>query len=370
MISRRQLIKATYILLGSKILTNKAYATNKANNMFYFPDESHPHKKTWMAFVANESIWSQKQIPEVKRNLALIANTIAKYEPVSVLVNPQDLKEANKLLNIDASNYKISIHQCDLDDLWLRDTGPSFVINDSGQKLAIDFNFNGWGNKQAHSKDKHVAEFIAKASKTELRKANIVLEGGCFEVDGAGTSIMAKSCILNENRNPGWSQTNVEDELMDLLGLRKIIWLEGIKGMDITDGHTDFYARFKEPGQVIVSRENFRESFDYEITRENIKVLSNSVDADGQALKLHIIDTPNQFNERFGSRDFAAGYIGYYICNGAVIAQKFGDMQADAKAYSILKQAFPNRVIEQISIDGIASGGGSIHCATQQEPAT
>ena len=117
----------------------------------------------------------------------------------------------------------------------------------------------------------------------------------------------------------------------------------------------------------MVSRENDKTLYDYHVTRENIDILRNSLDADGQPLKLHILDTPEVINEQFGSDGFAAGYIGYYICNGAIIAQKFGDDKADHAAKNILQRAFPNHTIEQLSIDGIASGGGSVHCATQQE---
>ncbi|GAB2873600.1 agmatine/peptidylarginine deiminase [Microbulbifer echini] len=340
---------------------------NFTSNSLYMPDESGLHKRTWMAFVANDYIWSHKQIPEVKRNLALIANTIAQYEPVSILVSKDDLPKAQQLLNIGNSNFEIALHLLEIDDLWLRDTAPTFVKSINGKKIAIDFNFNGWGNKQEHSLDKHIARYIANKSGATLEKANIVLEGGCFEVDGNGTAIMTESCILNRNRNPGWSKKDIEEELNELLGLRKIIWLKGIKGMDITDGHTDFYARFVKPGEVIISRDNYHLSYDYEVTRENINLLSNSVDADGKPLNLRIIDTPEIINERFGSKDFAAGYIGYYACNGAIIAQKFGDKKADERAKATLQSAYPDRKIEQIAIDGIASGGGSIHCSTQQE---
>lgn len=173
--------------------------------------------------------------------------------------------------------------------------------------------------------------------------------------------------MINKNRNPHLSEPQIEQELKSLLGLKKIIWLEGIKGKDITDGHTDFYARFIRPGEVLVSRDNYRSSYDYAVTRENIQILQQSTDASGKKLSLQILDTPDVINESFGSSDFAAGYIGYYLCNGAVIAQAFGDKKADEKARKILQKAFPDRTIEQIAIDGIASGGGSIHCATQQE---
>ncbi len=333
----------------------------------FMPDESHRHKRTWMAFVANEYIWAKRQVPEVKRNLAAIAKTIAKYEPVSILVGAADMEQAESLLAPDQHPFPIELIEFETDDLWLRDTGPTFVTNHAGEKFAIDFNFNGWGNKQAHTRDAKVARFIAHRAKAKLISTNLVLEGGCFEVDGHGTAILTKSCVLNDNRNPGWSQQQVEEELKYLLGLQKIIWLEGIKGKDITDGHTDFYARFAKPGEVIVSRDNYEASYDYQVTRENIEILANSTDASGKKLKLVIIDTPETINERFGTSDFAAGYIGYYVCNGAVIAQKFGDKKADRNAKLLLEKAYPDRVVEQIAIDGIASGGGSIHCATQQE---
>ncbi|MCL4113603.1 UNVERIFIED_CONTAM: hypothetical protein GTU68_001036 [Idotea baltica] len=250
----------------------------------------------------------------------------------------------------------------------MRDTGPSFVVNEDDEKAAINFNFNGWGEDQAHNFDAKVADFVALTSGVESIPSNLVLEGGCFELDGQGTAIMTESCILNDNRNPGKSKAVVEAELKQLLGLDKIIWLKGIKGRDITDGHTDFYARFARPGVVVVSRDTDKSSYDYQITRDNIEILKHATDANDKSLELVILDTPWDITEKFGTKDFAAGYVGYYVCNDAVIMQKFGDEKADTAAKEKLAQVFPNHKIEQISIDGIASGGGSIHCATQQEP--
>lgn len=369
MINRRNFVKGTSAIFGGTLISKYANAMESMNeSCFYMPDESAPHKRTWMAFVANDYVWSRRQIPQVKKDLISIATTIAKYEPVAILVAPQDYNQAQKMLARRATAYPIDLVEFATDDLWLRDTGPTFVVDSDNKKMAVDFNFNGWGEKQEHTQDAKVAKFIGRQSGTTMQSTQLVLEGGCFEVDGHGNAILTKSCVLNDNRNPGWSQKDVEEELKYLLGLHKIIWLEGIKGKDITDGHTDFYARFVKPGEVIVSRDNYEDSYDYDVTRENIEVLSNSTDADGTPLKLQIIDTPEQINEHYGVKDFAAGYIGYYVCNGAVIAQKFGDKAADKRAKDILEQSFPDRVIEQIAIDGIASGGGSIHCATQQEP--
>ena len=370
-ISRRSLLKFTALMAGSFALGCKANQLRELaiDGGLTMLDEGAEHARTWMAFVANDYIWTRKQIPEVKRNLISIATAIAKYEPVSMLVAPEDLAEAKRRLG-DSSQYKypIDLIQFRTDDLWLRDTGPTFVIDSQGQKYGINFNFNGWGGKQEFNQDAMVADFITQQVGATPIISNLILEGGCFEIDGQGTAIMTRSCVLNDNRNPNVSQAEVERELKQLLGIRKVIWLDGIKGRDITDGHIDFYARFTRKGQVVVSRDNYQQSPDYLITRQNIEALQEATDVDGEPLDVVVIDTPDIINDHFGERDFAAGYIGYYLCNDALIMQKFGDEDADARAKEILADVFPERVIEQIAIDGIASGGGSIHCATQQEP--
>lgn len=322
-----------------------------------------------MSFIASYDIWAERQVPEVQRNLATIAKTIAKYEPVTMLVRREDFNIALDLLGgRNAHNYPIELIVFNMNDLWIRDTGPTFVINEKGQKAAVNFNFNGWGEDQAYEFDTKVADFVAKKAGVKSIRSSLILEGGCFEVDGQGTAIMTESCILNDNRNPGRDKQEVETELKELLGLDKIIWLKGIKGKDITDGHTDFYARFAKSGVVIVSRDTDKDSYDYEITRKNIKILQSSMDAKENPLNLIILDTPWHISKKYGVKNFAAGYVGYYMCNNAIIMQKFGDRKTDNAAKDKLAKVFPNHRIEQIAIDGIASGGGSIHCATQQEP--
>jgi len=345
-------------------------ATNRINlGKWYMPDEGEPHKRTWMSFIASYDIWEERQVPEVQRNLAVIAKSIAKYEPVSMLVRKQDYDFAVNLLgSLGTYNYPIELIEFNMNDLWMRDTGPAFIINEKGQKAAVNFNFNGWGEDQTFEHDAKVADFVAKKAGVKSIRSSLILEGGCFEVDGQGTAIMTESCIINDNRNPGRDKQEIEAELKKLLGLDKIIWLKGIKGKDITDGHTDFYARFAKPGVVIASRDTDTDSYDYKITRENIKILQSSMDAKGNPLNLVILDTPWSISKKYGIKNFAAGYVGYYVCNGAIIMQKFGDKKADNAAKAKLAKAFPNHRIEQIAIDGIASGGGSIHCATQQEP--
>lgn len=198
---------------------------------------------------------------------------------------------------------------------------------------------------------------------------DLVLEGGGIEVDGEGTAIITESCVLNENRNPGKSKKDVEAKLADLLGLKKIIWLPGIAGRDITDGHTDFYARFARPGIVVAGLDTDPQSYDHEVTERHLAILKAATDASGRPLRVEVIKGPATVRPEFASDDFAAGYINFYLCNGGVIAPEFGDAEGDSAARATLERLFPDREVVQLNIDGIAAGGGGIHCTTQQEPA-
>ena len=330
---------------------------------WFMPDEAGRHTRTWMAFGASERIWGKKLLPEVRHNLATIAQTIAHYEPVSMLVRSDEFDIARSLVGTS-----VELIELPLDDLWIRDTGPTFVVTGQGCKAAIDFNFNGWGEKQAFMYDAEVAAFVAELVAVPIIKTPLVLEGGCIEVDGQGTALMTESCVLNDNRNPGIAKAQFEDEFMPLLGLKKIIWLPGIRGRDITDGHTDFYARFARPGVVVAGFDPDPGSYDHVVTQRHLEILRASTDAQGRRLDVIVLEAPRTIRRAFETDHFAAGYVGYYVCQGAVIMQSFGDVRADRAAQQALQAVFPDHEIEQIAIDGIAAGGGSIHCATQQEP--
>lgn len=362
MTTRRNFIRTTCLLGTSAALSNPPAQGNTPIGQ-RMPDEAGPHARTWMAWGASEAIWGRKLLPEVRRNLATLANTIARYEPVSLLVRPNELALAKTLV---AGN--VTLVPCPLNDLWVRDTGPTFVHQANSQLGAVDFNFNGWGSKQAHETDKHVASTVAQSAGVARVSTPLVMEGGCVEVDGDGTAILTESCVLNANRNPGISKAQFEDLLMPLLGLSRIIWLPGIKGKDITDGHTDFYARFASPGVVLAGLEPDPQSYEHELTQRHLEILRSARDAHGRKLKVLTLEAPASVRPTYETKEFAAGYNGFYVCNSAVMMQGFGDADADAAASETLAEVFPGRRIEQLNMDGIAAGGGSIHCATQQQP--
>ncbi|SFF60970.1 agmatine deiminase [Duganella sp. CF458] len=333
------------------------------------PDEGSPQRAVWMAFVAQESIWgTQLQLP-VQQALARIANAIAVHHPVKMLVNPEDLGAARQLCG---ANVQLIEHA--VDDLWMRDTGCVFVRdgrnahNTHEKRAALSFNFNGWGNKQAHTRDATVAARMAALSNVPLLRSKLILEGGGIEVDGQGTAIITESCVLNANRNPGVSKADAELELKRLLGLEKIIWLPGIAGRDITDGHTDFYARFIKPGVVVAALDNDSKSFDYTVTRQHLDLLRSASDARGRPLQLITLETPKQVRPAYAGKDFAAGYVNFLLTDKALFLPEFGDAAADQAARNALAAQLPGHQIVQLNIDAIAAGGGGIHCTTQQEP--
>ncbi|KAB8061072.1 agmatine deiminase family protein [Janthinobacterium violaceinigrum] len=328
------------------------------------PDEAEAHKATWMAYGASSAVWTRAQVPQVQLALVRIANAIAAYEPVNMLVRPAELASARQLLDA-----RVNLIAAEMDDLWMRDTGPVFVRKPNGERAGVKFNFNGWGNKQQFGKDGQVADMVAAQARVPLLATRLVLEGGALEVDGKGTAIITESCVLNNNRNPGWSKADCEAELQRLLGIRKVIWLPGIKNKDITDAHTDFYARFVRPGVVVAHREMDTESYDYAVTRRHLEILRGATDADNQPLQIVVIDGPEKIRPGNNPNTFAAGYINYYATSSAIFLPEFGDAQADASARAQYAQLYPGRAVVQINIDPIAAGGGGIHCTTQQEPA-
>lgn len=246
------------------------------------PAETEPHERTWMAFGGSQRIWGRRFLERPLKNLILVANRIVEYEPVSVLVDEAFSSIASRCLCSE-----ITRHACPLDDMWIRDTGPVFVVV-AGRKAAVDFNFNGWGNKQSHRRDAQVARKVAELAGIPVIASDFVLEGWAMEADGDGTAILTESCVLNKNRNPGLSKTTCESKLKAKLGIEKILWLPGIAGKEITDGHTDFYVRFVRPGLVVAGYEPDPRCFDHRVTKSHVDLLKTFTDARGRDLKVQV----------------------------------------------------------------------------------
>ncbi|MFJ9407332.1 agmatine deiminase family protein [Streptomyces sp. NPDC101393] len=326
------------------------------------PDESHPHELTYMAWPTRQ-IWTS-DTRGVRADIARIARTIAEFEPVVLLANEQDVKAARA-----ACGSGVEVLPIPVDDLWMRDIGPTFVVGPEGI-AGVDLNFNGWGGKQAHGRDSQVAEAILDDEHLTRIKAPITGEGGSIEVDGKGTLLATESSLVNGNRNAGASRDDIERALKTLFGITTVIWVDGVRGKDITDYHIDALARFSEPGVVVMStpdeqapRDVWTDAYD-----QARKVLDRAVDARGK--RIEVVELPEPFDIGRRGDGFLACYVNYYVANGAVIMPGFGDKRADREAASIVRDLYPGRKVLQVPVDTLGEGGGGIHCSTQQLPKT
>ncbi len=362
---RRQFLRASMGLALMPIAMGSAVARLPDGSVFAgyeMPLESEPHERTFMQWPANLEVYDASSLQRVQASIALIANTIAQYEPVVMLAAKGAMATARKALSSD-----IAIWDIPTDDLWCRDSGPTFLRNANGALAVAHLRFNGWGNKQPHANDAMIAPRIAARLGVPLLETGLVGEQGGVEHDGAGTLLAHASCWVNTNRNQ-LSQTEIGARLLAALGARKMIWAPGIAGKDITDFHIDALARFVAPGRVLIQLGNEVDPEDpWSVSgRETLRILEQSTDAEGTSLE--IIRLPDPVDIRSRRADFVASYVNYYVCNGAVIAAQFGDDRADRQAKELLESLYPGRAVEMLNVDPIGDSGGGIHCATQQQP--
>ncbi|OEJ23691.1 peptidyl-arginine deiminase [Streptomyces agglomeratus] len=329
------------------------------------PAESMRHERTFMAWPPSDSVW-EDATAAVQRDVARLARAVAEYEPVTLLAAPAEAGRARR-----ACGAQVEIMPVPVDDLWMRDSGPTFVTGPGGAVAGTDFHFNGWGGKQGHRRDGQVAKRLLTREDVARIDASITAEGGSLDTDGAGTLLVTESSLVNPNRNPGRSRADIEGALKDLLGVDKVIWLKGVRGEDITDCHVDALARFAEPGVVVLSRPPAGAGPDVwtRVYDQARGVLESATDARGK--RLEIVELPEPEPAELGERgaDFLGSYVNYYVINGAVLLPRFGDRTADDRAASVVRDLHPGRTVVQLDISTLAEGGGGIHCATQQRPA-
>ncbi|MFD7983537.1 agmatine deiminase family protein [Kitasatospora indigofera] len=327
------------------------------------PAEWQPHTRTFMAWPALEEVWGD-QLAAVRRDIAGVAQAVAGFEPVVLMARPDQSTEARRLCG-----DSVEVLDLQVDDLWARDTGPTFVTGPPGL-AGVDFNFNGWGGKQTHDNDGRVAAALLGHYGIRRIQAQVTAEGGAVEVDGEGTLMATESSLVNPNRNPGRTRDQIQAALQELLGVQRVIWFQGVAGKDITDCHVDALARFAEPGVVVLHRPGPDAPPDIWSTASDqaLQVLRTATDAKGRSLRVVELTEPDFSKIDGGGDDFLATYLNYYVVNGGVIMPRFGDRDADARAAAVLAELHPDRQVVQVGINAIAAGGGGIHCSTQQQP--
>lgn len=332
---------------------------------FAMPAEWERHERTLIEWPVKSSLVWPENDAEICVSYADVAKAISTFEKVTVIVSDDTAGEAKKLCG-DAMEYLTIPHN----DAWCRDNGPTFLLDKDKHLAAVNWQFNAWGEKYPHyDLDNQVAPRMLEHYKVPYVDSPIILEGGSIHVDGQGTLLTTKECLLNQNRNAGLAQKDIEAELKRCLNITKIIWLnKGLYG-DETDGHVDNAACFARPGVVIMQTCDDRKDPNYVIAQENMEIIKNATDAAGN--KLEIIELPQPPARYYRNERLTLSYLNFYFVNGGIILPVFGGeaIQTDKKTADILQQVFPERRIMTVDGAALIKEGGNVHCITQQMPA-
>lgn len=329
---------------------------------FAMPAEWEPHAATWMSWPADDELWFG-HLAGVRAEFAELVRTIARFEPVHLLVRDD---ESDQDARGRLSGANVHFHRVPLDDVWMRDNGPIFIKRGQAVSL-INWRFNAWGGKFHWQNDDRVPEYVATTMQVPHWDMPMVLEGGGLEVNGAGVGLTTRSCLLTQTRNPGLTEEGYTFLLHDMLGVQKLLWLEGGLENDHTDGHIDTITRFTDERTIVTSVESDPADPNHAVMSRNLADLKAMTDLSGQPFRIVELPLPENYLEGAEGR-LPPTYANFYIGNGFVVVPQYGDPN-DARALDILRPLFPGREVLGLSSRQIIEGGGSFHCVTQQQPA-
>jgi agmatine deiminase len=319
------------------------------------PAEWEPHERTIMGWPCRTELWGET-LPQAQADYAAVANAVAAFEPVTMIANAgAEAAQARA-----ACAAAVEIVELGLDDSWLRDTGPIYTYDDAGDRLAVHFGFNAWGEKfSPWDRDAAVGAAIARTLGDRVVDGGMVLEGGSILTDGGGMLLTTEQCLLNPNRNPSMDRAAIEERLATALGVDRFVWLgQGLVEDRDTDGHVDLIAVITRPGRVLLQTVADNNP-NHDNCAENARRL--------RAAGLDVVELPLLPYAEVAGEPVAASYLNLYICNGAVIVP-VADQDSDEVALAMIAAEFPGR--EVVAVPGlvIAFGGGGPHCITQQVP--
>ena len=340
---------------------------------FRMPPEWHPHSSTWLTWPKDPETWPGR-VAQVEEIYIEMISALTPHETVDLLVDDEETERAVRRRCNSTTAQQILFHHIGTVDSWIRDYGPNFLIHDNGEVAFNDWIFNAWGNKYEELKqDDTVPQRLEALLQMPRFSPGIVMEGGSIEVNGAGCVLTTEQCLLNPNRNPQLSRSEVEQYLKNYLGVAKVLWLgEGIVGDD-TDGHIDDIARFVGPNVIVCAIEDDPADANYELLQDNLARLRSMTDTDGRHFEIVTLPMPSAVGGTSTStRDLdrlPASYANFYIANNVVLAPVFGHSN-DARAVETLQRVFPDRRVIPINCEPLVWGMGTIHCVTQQQPRT
>jgi agmatine deiminase len=324
---------------------------------FAMPAEWEPHAGCLMQWPSRRELWGDR-FERAEHDYADVARAIAGFEPVVMVCNPGTAARV-----LDLCGGGVAALEVPINDSWARDSGPVFVRDAAGSIAVVSFGFNAWGNRwHPHDDDARLGVRVAERLGLDVFRAPFVLEGGSFLVDGEGTVITTEQCLLNPNRNPGWSREDLERGLREHLGATTVIWLPHGHSLDVgpagTDGHIDGVAAYVAPGHVVLQAPTDPTSIDTGRALENLAALVATPDAQGRTLLVTCIDPGDEAGVSLAN---------HYVANGAVIVPVDGNPD-EARALAELGAVHPGRQIVPVPGETLAFGGGGPHCITQQIP--
>jgi len=349
---------------------------------YRMPAEWEPHEATWIAWPHHREDWPGKFAP-IPWVYVEIARHLSRVEFVHIAVQNRRLRD-RVTEQLDAHGVDLSrvrLHKMRTNRVWMRDSGPSFVVRSDGDPAdrvaLVDWRFNAWAKYDDHQHDNRVPRKIGRTLglkrwsprvEREGRSVRVVMEGGAIDVNGKGTLLTTEECLLSEvqARNPGLDRQGVEQVFADYLGANHVIWLnQGIAGDD-THGHVDDLARFVNLNTVVTVVEKNAADPNYEPLQENLRRLHEARDQDGQPFQ--VVPLPMPTPVMFQGERLPASYANFYIANGLVLVPTFND-PADREALNTLASLFPNHEVVGIHAVDLILGLGTLHCLSQQQPA-
>jgi agmatine deiminase len=362
---------------------NATLESTPAADGFRMPGEFEPHRGCWMAWPERPDNWRLGAKP-AQEAFAAVAAAISASEPVTMAVSDSRFESCRAMLPPEVRVVEIST-----DDAWMRDTGPTFLVDGRGGLRGVDWRFNAWGGTEGGlyfpwDRDDRVAAKVLEVEGADRYRAPIVLEGGAIHADGEGTVLTTEECLLNPNRNPELSKEQVERVLLEHLGAEKVVWLGAGVFEDETDGHVDNLACFARPGTVLLTWSEDEEDPQHRISRDARERLEAATDAAGRLLEVVLLPSPGPLRisaeeaagvdategtkpRRAGDR-MAASYVNFYLGNSRIVHPLL-DPCHDEEAAAVLRRCFPGREVVGVPAREILLGGGNVHCITQQVPA-
>lgn len=332
------------------------------------PVETTPLERVWMAFPVD--CLEPGPDPEATYAAwAAVAHAVAELVPLTMVVDPSESARAARLLG-----GHVEVLQAPLDDSWMRDIGPTFVLDPDrpGVLGAVDWVFNGWGAQHWASweRDREIARFVADQVGAELVSSLLVNEGGAIHTDGEGTVLVTETVQLDPQRNPYADKAAIEAELARTLGAEKVIWLPRGLTRDYEDlgtrGHVDMVATLPSPGRLLLHRQDNPGHPDHEVCRDLKAFLAKQTDARGRRFEIVDLPAPEVQRDAEGFVDYS--YVNHLVAGDGVVACGFGEPVADGRAAAILAEEYPGRRVVTVDARDVFARGGGIHCITQQQP--